>query len=66
MVKIKATFTGTNGSLGYVTGKEYDLVLAQFVGNQKIHIHLYENGKQPCEYSNVITFLENWNNIKHL
>jgi len=64
MKTITATFTGTNGSLGYITGKNYTLTLKQMIKSQKLWITRQDNGGGDCEYSNTITFLENWTNIK--
>jgi len=55
---IKATFTGT-GSLGYETGKEYDLTVANIQG---VSVKRLDNtGK--CRYQSLSAFLKNWNKI---
>ena len=64
MKKIKATFKGQNGSLGYIVGKQYILTFKQFVRGTKIYIVRHEDGKGECEYSDTITFFENWTDIK--
>jgi hypothetical protein len=65
MKTIKAIFKGANGSLGYITGKEYTLTLKEFVRGG-IWICNQETGKQVCEYSNFMNFLDNWTNIKEI
>lgn len=55
---IKATFTGT-GSLGYETGKEYELTVANIQG---VSVKRLDNtGK--CQYQSLSAFLKNWNKI---
>lgn len=61
-MKIKATFTGTNNSLGYITGAVYELYIS--VAKEAIAIHRIETGTGACVYANIITFLKNWTDIK--
>lgn len=56
---IEATFTGKN-SLGYETGKEYKLKVADFGGMTIRRID--DTGK--CPYQSISAFLRNWSNIK--
>lgn len=53
-MKVRATFVGKQGSLGYQTGHTYNLTIK---GNDV---------RQPgfCPYSSVETFLKNWNIIE--
>lgn len=61
---ITATFTGQNGSLGYKTHKEYKLKL-QHTAKRNIRIEdMSKHPAQDCEYSNMLTFLQNWKNVK--
>lgn len=60
--KIKAIFRGQDGSCGYKTGKEYLLVIRHpKKGNIIIQKEIGITGE--CEYSSVIAFLNNWDNI---
>jgi hypothetical protein len=61
MITVKATFIGTN-SLGYETGKEYDLKVSGIA----ICFITRADGTGACQYSSATTFLKNWNNIKHV
>jgi len=64
MKTIFATFTGSNGSLGYVTGVEYKLTISQNIKSLTIKINRQDGSGGDCEYSNTINFLDNWTNIK--
>jgi len=66
MITITAVFTGQNGSLGYITGKKYVLTFRQYVRSTKVEIVRHEDRKGVCEYSNVISFFDNWTNIETL
>jgi len=59
---IKATFKGRNGSLGYITGKEYTLKIRELIDNSLL-ITDQNKKTNPCEYSGSLTFFENWTNI---
>jgi hypothetical protein len=55
---IKAKFTGTN-SLGYETGKEYELKIYDVKG-----ISVRRNdGSGKCVYESLSSFFKNWTNI---
>ena len=54
---IKATFSGADGSQGYVEGLEVDL----FVVRNQI-VRPYGGGRTP--YGSVEAFLKNWTNVK--
>lgn len=62
--KIKAVFKGADGSCGYKTGNEYTLVVRHKT-NEFIQIEETEGGGW-CEYGSIISFLENWDNIKNV
>ena len=59
---ISAIFTGTDKSLGYRTGKNYNLKVKYY--NE--HISIEGNNTKLCLYSSSETLLKNWNikNIK--
>lgn len=57
-----ATFQGLNGSLGFQSDKNYE-ILIRHQGGENI---IVESGSLRCEYQSVISFLDNWNNIKVL
>lgn len=58
-IKINAIFKGLNNSCGYLTDKQYLLIVRHKKG-ENIIIEDY-NGGGYCEYSSIISFLENWN-----
>lgn len=59
--KIKAIFRGQEGSCGYRTNTEYNLV----VSNKKNLIHIETTaGSGDCEYESIVGFLNNWDNIR--
>jgi len=51
---IKAIFIGENGSLGYETGKEYELILLDSTIKRRKDL------TGVCPYRSVETFLQNW------
>jgi hypothetical protein len=63
MIKIKATFKGSNGSLGYELDKEYELILRHENGG-KIFIIPAKQGTLRCPYSNMLALMRNWDNIR--
>lgn len=60
--KVIAIFKGQNGSCGYETKKEYTLVIRHHIG-ALIQIEDI-NGGGWCEYGSMVSFLENWDNIR--
>ena len=69
--KIKAVFKGANGSCGYCPNFEYQLSVAQpkhlVVGDMLQNISITRaDGSGICEYDSLLTFLDNWDNIKSL
>jgi hypothetical protein len=61
--KVKAVFKGQNGSCGYETNKEYILVVGSLGVTSKISIHK-SDGSGPNNYSSILTFLDNWDNVR--
>ncbi len=64
---VSAVFTGKDGSLGYRTNEKYDLIVQSaplfgIPGAQIIVSRLDGSGR--CPYRNIITFLQNWDNIE--
>ncbi|PIZ51596.1 hypothetical protein COY27_03060 [Candidatus Woesearchaeota archaeon CG_4_10_14_0_2_um_filter_33_13] len=59
--EILATFIGSD-SLGYVNGQSYLLEITQHTKYRNIAIQR-KGGGGTCEYSSIITFFKNWNNI---
>ena len=62
MKTIKAIFIGVDGSLDYVNGKEYTLIIGTSE-NWNILINRTDGGG-VCEYQSIVSFLKNWDNIK--
>lgn len=61
MIKIKATFTGTD-SHGYVNGKEYELEIKNS-GSMSIQ---RTSGTGHTTYESLSAFLKNWDKITRL
>lgn len=61
MNKIKATFVGKD-ALGYVSGREYSLLVFQQPGG-RIQIDRVSGGG-TCLYQSLYKFIENWTLIK--
>lgn len=60
--KVKAVFKGQDGSCGYKTNTEYSLVIRH---KTESLIQIEDvNGGGWCEYGSMISFLENWDNIR--
>lgn len=64
VTQISAKFKGKDLSLGYKTGQIYDLILSQTKNNPQIEIKRNYKGQGLCIYSNLKTFLQNWEDIK--
>lgn len=57
-MRLTATFTGADGSLGYRTGQEYELdVDIDFRGRPTILRPKY------CPYTSLWAFLDNWEKV---
>lgn len=56
MVRIQATFQGSDGSVGYVKGVRYNLIVKDFSIKR-------QDSSGYTTYANLKTFLENWDNI---
>jgi hypothetical protein len=62
MIKIRAKFTGSESDiLGYVPGKEYDLMLAEYSAMAISRL----DGEGMCVYQSLSAFLRNWTDITH-
>ena len=61
MKKIKAVFKGQNGSCGFKTGQEYTLTIEHQMNR---YIKVEDKNADYCGYESVISFLENWDNIR--
>jgi hypothetical protein len=61
-MRITAIFRGEDGSCGYLSGTQYILKL-ETASNGTISI-VKENGFGYCEYSTIITFLNNWDYVQ--
>lgn len=62
-MKVIAIFKGKNGSLGYVTGKEYSLLFRtdfKVVIVDLDRITPRDSGGSLCMYDSVRSFLDNW------
>jgi hypothetical protein len=70
-MKVKARFKGTNGSLGYKTGKMYklDFGVVSVFGTAKSRIEISDSHVSSwdkntiCQYASLKKFLENWDVI---
>lgn len=62
MKKIKAIFKGANGSLGYQTGKQYDLLMQP--DGEKIFIMREGYPEGNCIYDGITPFFDNWTDIQ--
>ena len=59
---IKSIYKGEHGSCGYGLGYEYKLILTH---TKKEYIFIEQtNGEGLCVYATIITFLQNWSDIK--
>jgi hypothetical protein len=68
-MKVRAIFTGTNGSLGYETGREYTLYVHRDMKCITIERSAPEDdywcvNNGWCTYSTIYTFLANWDCIR--
>jgi hypothetical protein len=65
--KVKAIFTGQDGSCGYKHGKEYSLVLNHTEGGRgKIEIAPFDDEAGFCSYNSINAFMRNWNNVQNI
>lgn len=63
-IKIKATFIGRNGSCGYITGLHYILDIRHGPGANIVIED--DKGGGYCEYTSMLSFLENWTAVFNL
>lgn len=61
--KVKAIYKGKTNSLGFETNKEYLLAISK-KDDGKISIKHLPFKIKVCIYSNIETFLNNWDNIR--
>lgn len=62
--KVKAVFKGLDGSCGYRNNYEYELQISVMPSG---NISIYGSGTTlPCEYDSMLTFLDNWDNIRNV
>lgn len=64
-MKIKATFIGKSGSLGYIKNKVYELTIRSIFNSSIIRISRGDL-EGLCEYQSLEKFLENWKNISKI
>ncbi len=62
-VHVKAIFRGKDGSCGYKKNTEYKLSIRQDSGSLISIIN--RDGGGECEYASILTFLHNWDDIRH-
>lgn len=60
---VTAIFIGRDMSLGYKTGDKYTLSVYSSTNNS-IVITRFGDSEGICVYTNITTFLDNWNRIK--
>lgn len=68
MKRIRAKFIGKDGSLGYIHGKFYSIIVTLPSHSSGIHIHRFNSlpmGDGECVYNNIIAFLDNWDAIEN-
>ena len=59
---VKAIFKGTDGSLDYEKNKDYELIIRHINGENIIIERI--DGEGLCQYNSLISFLDNWDNIR--
>ena len=64
-VIVKATFKGLNGSCGYETNKEYDLQVRHSI-NRYVQIEKLGGATGYCDYGSMVSFMENWDNVRRI
>lgn len=62
-IKVKAIFKGLNNSCGYKTNSEYLLRLYHHTP-QNLTIEDVNGCGGLCEYGSIVSFLENWDDIR--
>lgn len=58
-MRVSATFTGSDGSLGYVRGRRYTLTLRSLFYSDALEIV----SPVMCPYANLTAFLRNWQSV---
>jgi hypothetical protein len=64
-MKYKAIFIGKDGSLGYSHGKEYELYIQPATCSSGVLLQK-RDGCGKCFYQSVVSFLKNWDCIRHI
>lgn len=65
IIRVKAIFKGTDGSLGYKIKTEYTLVVYHEAG-QHIQIEDADGTAEQCHYGSMVAFIKNWDNIRNV
>lgn len=68
-ITVKAIFRGQDGSCGYRNSSEYTLTINHdndVFWIEKNNTFKRRDSNGYCEYGSVISFLENWDNIRRL
>jgi hypothetical protein len=63
---VSAIFIGKDGSCGYQKDKKYILILGRDLKTGSINIKRESDEEGSCEYSNILKFLDNWDNISNV
>lgn len=59
-LQIIATFTGTTGSMGFVTGQRYELIVIYIRSRGRFEVKT-RDGQLFCPYQSTEAFAKNWN-----
>jgi hypothetical protein len=62
---VKAVFKGLDKSCGFDTGYEYEICIIVNPDSQEVNIQTDEATPGKCVYSSILTFLDNWDNIRN-
>lgn len=60
--RIRAIFRGQNGSCGFETNREYQLEVHH---NGRGYIQI-DGGGRHCDYQSLVSFMNNWDNIRNI
>jgi len=59
-IKVKAKFIGASGSCGFLNHIMYEF---DFTVNAKTGTIFIDSAGRTCEYTNIISFLNNWKKV---